>query len=463
MRITTNLNRLATSFARIVSQHRSRFNLCWCWVTAHITPVLPEERCQMRLTLPTILAGALLFSMPGQAADLETHGFLLLNYSARTTDDRPTQSDSDFLLGEERLRLDVSVWADGIEASARFKGDLFHDAVDGETELDAREAYVDYTTGALDLRLGRQIATWGVGDLLFINDVFPKDYVSFFSGRPLEYLKIGVDGARIRYSGEAVNAEFIVIPFFTPDTLPTIDRFFLHDPLASLTNRSETEPTSTYDNTELALRLYRRAGTFDVAAYLYKGFWRSPGMRTNDPIVPSQVDLFYPRLNVYGASAQGSALSGILSLEAGYYDSREDRDGDDPTVPNSQSRFLIGYQRQLQRDLTIGVQYYAEVMADHGKYKQSLPAGFPVQRRYRDTVTLHIEQLLKHQTVRLALFTFYSPADEDYLVQPKVNYRLSDKLAATLGVNLFGGQKDTTFLGQLDKNDNIYITVRFDF
>ncbi len=405
----------------------------------------------------------LLTASPGQAADVETHGFLLLNYSGRMTDDRPAQSDSDFLLGEERLRLDVSVWADEIEASARFKGDLFHDSVDDETELDMREAYVDYATDKVDLRLGRQIATWGVGDLLFINDVFPKNWVSFFSGRPLEYLKIGVDGARLRFSGEMINADVILIPFFTPDTLPTPARFFLYDPLAPVTTRSETKPASTYDNSELALRLYRRARDFDVAAYLYKGFWRSPGMRPDDFTAPTQIELFYPELYVYGASAQGNAFGGVLSLEVGYYDSRDDRDGNDPTIANSQSRFLIGYQRQLKQDLTLGLQYYTEIMRDYDQYKQTLPAGFAVQRRSRDTVTLRLEQLLRHQTLRLSLFTFYSPADDDYLIQPKMSYQFSDELSATLGANFFGGNKKTTFLGQFDKNDNIYLSVRFDF
>jgi len=417
----------------------------------------------MRYAYHTLLLILMLSVEPVLSADIETHGFLLLNYAGRTMDERPAQNNSDFLLGEERLRLDVSAWAQKIEASARFKGDLFHDAVDDKAELEVREAYVDYTTGNFDARLGRQIATWGVGDLLFINDVFPKDWVSFFSGRSLEYLKVGVDGARVRFSGETVNAELMLIPFFTPDTLPTPARFFLYDPLATVTNRVETQPTSTYDNSELALRLYRRAGEFDVAAYLYKGFWRSPSMRPDDPVAPTQIDLFYSELYVYGVSAQGNALGGVLSLETGYYDSRDDRNGNDPAIANSQSRFLIGYQRQLKQDLTLGVQYYTEIMADYDQYKQSLPAGFAAQRRYRVTVTLRLEQLLMHQTLRLSLFTFYSPADDDYLVQPKMSYQFSDELSATLGANLFGGKKETTFLGQFDKNDNLYLSARFDF
>ncbi len=47
-----------------------------------------------------------------------------------------------------------------------------------------REAYADYSRAWLDLRLGRQIITRGVGDLVFINDVFPKDWSAFFPGGP---------------------------------------------------------------------------------------------------------------------------------------------------------------------------------------------------------------------------------------------------------------------------------------
>ncbi len=102
-------------------------------------------------------------------------------------------------------------------------------------------------------------------------------------------------------------------------------------------------------------------------------------------------------------------------------------------------------------------------MEDYSAYKKSLPAGFPEQKEYRDTFTLRLEQLLKHQTLRLSLFTFYGKADNDYLIQPQISYKFSDNLSATLGANIFNGEKNTTFLGQFDKNDNIYLSVSFDF
>ncbi len=386
------------------------------------------------------------------------------NFTGRTSGQRPVGREGrDFLLAEGRLRLDASAWSGSVELSGRAKADFFHDAVAGEFKIDLREAYVDYTASDFDFRLGRQIATWGVGDLLFINDVFPKDWVSFFSGRPLEYLKIGVDGFRTLYSSNALNLEILLVPVFEPGNLPSSERFILFDPFPDVVVRDQQLPAKTVGNTEVALRFYRKIGDVDLSVYAYRGFWRTPSTRPDSFVSPISVTTSYSRLSVYGFSAQGSALGGILGFESGYYHSRDDEPGEDPTVPNSQLRFLVGYQRQLWEDFILGTQYYAEIMEDHSSYLQALPLDFPSQNQYRDTVTLRLEQLLSHQNWKLSVFTFYSPAEGDYLVQPQISYKFSDHLTSTLGANVFGGEKDTTFLGQFDKNDNVYLSVRFDF
>lgn len=423
----------------------------------------------MKDAYPGLIFRALLLILPGLAFgqdgwNTEIDGFLMGNYSARAGGRGPAGGVSDdFLLAEERLRLDLSAWPESIEASARFKGDLVHDALTGEFDIDLREAFVDYSTGDFDFRLGRQIATWGVGDLLFVNDVFPKDWVAFLTGRPLEYLKIGVDGFRTRYSSDRVNAELLVIPFFEPDQLPAPDRFSVVDPYAQVPARLERTPEISAANTELALRLYRKFPGVDLSVYVYRGFWRTPGQRPDRLISPTQVIAFYPDLSVYGMSAQGKAFSGILSVEAGYYDSRDDDNGDDPVIPNSQFRFLAGYQRQLWQDASLGIQYYAEIMADHRAYRDTLTPGLPVQKKYRDVVTLRLDQLLEHQTWRLSMMCFYSPADNDYLIQPQVTRQISDTLAATMGANIFGGGRNWTAFGRFAGDSNVYLSLRLDF
>lgn len=395
---------------------------------------------------------------------LRIHGFVLGNFTPRLGDAHPAGKEGGhFPWADERLRLEISGDTAHGNLSFVFKGDFFHDAVANKPDGVVREAYLDYSRAWLDLRAGRQIVTWGVGDLLFINDVFPKDWSAFFSGRPVEYLKMGVDAAKLHVATPTLNAELVVIPFFGPDTLPKPERFFFFDPLANVQSRLLREPSTTTGNTEFALRLYRRAFESDVSFYAYRGYWRQPSFRPHQFPLPSQLQGFFPRLAVYGASAQRTIGAGLLSLEAGYYDSQDDRRGNDPTIPNSHFRFLVGYQRQLRSDFTLGAQYYTEIMRDYSRYKNTLPSQFPLQDRARHLLTLRLTRLLKYQTWKLSLFSFYSPSDQDALLIPEVWHAFTDRLSLTVGANIFEGRHPTTFLGQFDRNDNLYLTIRFDF
>ena len=299
--------------------------------------------------------------------------------------------------------------------------------------------------------------------MFFINDVFPKDWESFFSGRPTEYLKRGIDAIRVQYSSDALNVDLVATPFFRPDALPSPERFFLYNPFPEATSQSEVTPASRAGNTEVAVRLYRRVGGFDVSLYGYRGFWRTPAMRSDFGSSVQRVTLFYPRLAVVGASAQGNWLQGVVSVEAGHYDSLDNRAGTNAPIPNSEWRALASYQRQLARELTANFQAYAEVMDKYDAYRKSLPPGVPLKDRVRGILSVRLTQFLDYQSWKLSVFLAHSPTDNDYFVQPEVTRRLTDKLIIAGGANVFGGRGNTTFFGQMNKDDNLYLSVRFDF
>jgi hypothetical protein len=102
-------------------------------------------------------------------------------------------------------------------------------------------------------------------------------------------------------------------------------------------------------------------------------------------------------------------------------------------------------------------------MRNFTAYENSLPDDVKQSKKYRDIVTLSLSRFLQHQAWELSLFAFYSPAEQDYLLQPRVAYRFSDNFSAVLGANFFGGKMRTTFFGQFDRNDNVYLTLRYDF
>lgn len=391
------------------------------------------------------------------AQETTFHGFIQSNISSRITGKETSDpvEGGDYLSGEERLRGEVT----GSSGPSDFnlKVDLVHDSIAKADKVDIREGYMDYRSTDYDVRIGRQITTWGVGDLLFINDIFPKNYAAFFSGQPLEYLKIGSDAAKISAYSDTMSAEIVIVPFFEPYTLPDPKRFFLYSPM---TITGEEKPREEVKNTETSLRLYRQIGRFDTSLYIYRGFYKVPGMR---PVSSTEAKLFYPRLSTYGFSLQGAFAEGVLSIEGGYYDSLDDRRGDDAAITNSAMKYLIGYSRQLWTDFTAGVQYYGEYMQQYNSYEATLPPGFPKTDRLHQLITIRLTQMLKYNTLRLSLFSFYSPDDEDYFIIPEARYNITDSLWTSVGVNIFGGKDPRTFFGQLDKNDNIYATLRYEF
>lgn len=391
------------------------------------------------------------------AQELTFDGYLEGNYSGRLSRDRPAGLEGgDFILGEERLQLKISAKKGPVEFFGR--GYIFYDNLNHEFDTDFREGYLGYSSKRFELRAGRQVVTWGVGDLLFINDIFPKDRVSLFSGRPLEYLKKGFDGLKVGIYPGFLAAELVVIPFFTPDDFPTARRFSLFDPLAQFPKKTE-EPAATWENTELGLRLYRTIGKYDVSIHAYRGFFRTPGTR----LTPTGATLFFPRLAVYGFTFQGSLLGGVVGLEGAYYDSRDDRAGKDPGIENSHPRVLLEFNREFWTDFTLGFQYYLEGMLRLDNYKRTLPPGFPARERLRQYVTIRLTQLLKYQTVKLSLFAIYGIDDRDYWANPEASYQITDNLRVVVGGNIFGGTKEFTPFGQLGKNDNLYVTARYNF
>ena len=410
-------------------------------------------------SLAVFLVATLVPAPSVPAAEVSLHGFVQGNYSGNTAAANPDGSDLKW--AEERLQLKLNAAGEPLQFFV--KADAFYDHVDAKADVELREWHIDHAASLWDVSVGRQVLTWGVGDLVFINDVFPKDYEAFFSGRPLEYLKKGVDGIRLGAYPAFASFELVAIPFFEPNRFPDSRRFRMFDPLPGVAERTSEEPAHSLENTEVALRAFRRIADFDASLYFYRGFYRQPAMLPDNPISPSRLTLFYPELAVYGASLQGNALDGVLSLEAGYYDSREDGRGTDPMIPNSQFRFLVGYQKQVWEDGTLGLQYYSEIMRDYARYADNLPPGFPREKRERGLASVRFTQFFRHQTLRLSWFSFISPADGDYLLNPEIKYNFTDHVWGAAGVMIFGGGEQWSQFGQLDRNDNLYSQIRYEW
>ena len=400
-------------------------------------------------------ACAVLLLAPAAAlAEVAVSGFLQQNTAFNTAAANPDGRHYKWLEERAQLKLDATGGAWRLLA----KGDLTYDHLGRRDQSELREGYVDYTAGSWDLRAGRQVITWGLGDLVFVNDVFPKDHEALFAGRPLDYLKRGVDAVKLGAYPEFANFELVLSPGFRESRIPDARRFHLYDPMAAVSKRETIKPGQG----DVGLRIYRDIAGYDAALYLYRGFQRTPSMRPDSMTAPTRITFFFPEISVYGASVSGRAGEGVLSLEAAYYDSRQDRSGGDFAVPNSQTRLLAGYQIQPAEDLSLGFQYYVEAMSDYGAYLAALPAGFPVEKRWSHTVTARLTQFFRHQTLRLSAYASYNASTGEHFLNPELRYSFTDKVWGAVGANFFGGKPSSQF-GQLSRDDNVYLQVRYEF
>ncbi len=398
-------------------------------------------------------------------------------------------------IAEHRLQIEAHKtfeWHlfDGIKSitwsttTFNYRGDIVGDYVTEEVDFDLREANVQFSPFPwADVKIGRQILTWGTGDMLFINDLFPKDWQSFFIGRDVEYLKAPSDALKVSMFTHIMNADFVWVPLFNPDRYITGERLSYWNPLTGqLEGRnlqlSTDEPNRWFRDMEWHARLYRNLTLFDktyqIAGYYYNGFWKSPG-----GFNPENNHAIFPRLQVWGGSARGPVWKGIGNVEVGYYDSTQDAHGKNPFINNDEFRFMLGYEQNMEdifktiagqkygtmigRDLTFGTQYYSEWMMNYGRYRNTLPPGIDPRDEVRQLVTFRVTKLLMDQNLELSLFTYFSPSDVDVYMRPQVSYKLTDYWTVDAGANLFFGQETHTFFNQFDKNSNVYMGLRFSF
>jgi hypothetical protein len=395
-------------------------------------------------------------------AEVYIGGFLQGLYGGRLHEDNPTSTE--YTASETRMQLKLEHFGDGGEFFGRV--DLVYDGtLEPVYEWELREAYFKFRLGGnFDFKVGRQVLTWGTGDLIFINDVFAKDYTSFFVGRDDQHLKAPQNAIRIEYYGPVGSVTLVWTPRFEPNRLPTGQKLSFFNPMAGRIvgedgGMAPLIPEARFKNSETAIRYSRSIEGFSGALYYYRGFYKNPmgfDMNIGSPV--------YPRLHVYGASVRGQIAGGIAWIEGGYFDSRDDTGGGDPFMPNSSASGLLGFERQVATSLTANVQWQIDYMTEYEKYEaqQSMAGGY-VRDEMKHLLTSRVTKLLFDELLALSGFVFYSPSDEDGYARMLAEYKYTDEIRLAVGANIFGGDQEAGEFGQFKLNDNVYVKMTYGF
>ena len=363
------------------------------------------------------------------------------------------------ILNELRTQVTGSHYGNWFELNS--KVDLGYDFTLEEAIVDLRDLSIDiYPHTWWSLKIGRQVLTWGKGDFLFINDLFPKDFPSFFSGRDIQYLKAPNNAIKLNLTPKWLQVNIIYVPKFDPDRFLSAERISFFDvsidQYRGVNNQLPvTIPDQIFSSDEWHLRLQKTIGSTSLALYAYDGYWKSPAGY-------SLVDMAYdfPSLSVYGASIENPFAKGILVGEFGYYRSKSDREGIDPLIRNSELRFLLGFSRDIKPNWNFGIQFYCEYMLDYDAYLTNFNGGI-VDDQFYDLLIFSIRKTINKQRTEFAIFSFHSFKEVDGYLRPNFSHKINDFWKLSLGMNLFYGKKKNSFWNQLALNNNVYLGIKW--
>ncbi len=345
--------------------------------------------------------------------------------------------------------------------------------ITGVNPLDAdfKELYGDFFFDRTDIRMGKQINRWGVIEGFRITDELnPIDFNEFIL-RELTDRYIPLWMLKIDTYFDRATLQFVWIPelrFHKPAPGASEFEQFQYPP-------GLEKPANTFSNTEVGVRISTRVKGVDLALSFFDGWDDFPtasqttfgfGQATSSgqSTIPSTR---YHRIKTIGLTFIKGIGSDLIKGEFAYVTGRAFGTfaSSAPTVPaevkRDQLKYGLGWDTRLPFGIETFLQFSQQWIKDHENIiiADELDSG----------ASLTLRKKLMNDSLLLKLLVIYLINDEEALIRPRVTYRWTDYLTQSFGADIFEGregniqQDDFRFIGFFDKNDRVYMEIRYSF
>lgn len=340
-------------------------------------------------------------------------------------------------LSAKDLTLRLESQYEGELVQAQFKADSQYLLLKSNWQHQVRELAVsvdfsnidnqlinDSALSNLSIKLGRQSLSWGLGEFIFLNDLFAKDWQSFFNGDDISYLKKPNDALKLSYYFGESSLDVVYQPQHSVDDL--------YQPISDLTSPSDSS---------IHARYYFSSGQTDYA------FYASDGISNTPQFIAGQFE--YQQLKSFGASMIKPLAGGLFKAEFSNYWL------DNSLAQSSkQQRYLIGFEREIMPRLNLSLQAYLEQDDMGSTASQTLDN--------RQLITTSFNYRSSDDNWHSQLMFFHSPNHHDNYLRISSSYRYSDQIILSGQINNLNGHSDT-FFGQLKTIDNAALRITFYF
>jgi hypothetical protein len=404
-------------------------------------------------------------AMPALTNHVKLHGTVGVNYFSRSRDlDKKSNFYNAYahlevmIQPHEQIRLFSAL--QGVEGFLR----------DTDPEIRFRETYVKLVQGALEATIGKQIIVWGRADRINPTDQnTPWDYTLLLAEE--DDLRSGRVAASLDYHMRSFMVSGIFLPEFRPNHLP------LH--LPPNVSVEEQLPAEKIENLGYAIKFDYSGKRLDASISYLVDHSLSPDLilkavTPQAPGLPPSVHISkeYGKVHLLGADFAKPFKAYTFRGEIAY-SRTQDPDGKNPEVKNPALTYVLGVDRTFLEDLYCNLQFIQKRIAhyeDLNEITDPIQKGIVTEgwlindqiHRVRNALSLHLSRKWFHENLLTEISGIYNIPGRDYTIRPKVSYKITQDIKATVGADVFQGEANTS-LGRLKANRTVYVDFRYLF
>ncbi|MEJ5187855.1 MAG: DUF1302 family protein [Breznakiellaceae bacterium] len=353
--------------------------------------------------------------------------------------------------------------------------------------LELKEAWVEASLGDLDLRLGKQIAAWGLADGNNPTDTINARYQGTRYATTLDEQKIAswMLNATYYLPGNLGTLQGILLPVSIPNKLPSIAMTVRAGP-TTIVIKDDEYPAIAVENVEGGLRSLWYLGNLSFSASYFTYLDRYPDFTVSvvgGPITTITYTPVHNRIHQLGLDAAYS-IGGFDIRSEWALSLTKDLEGTNPAEKNSYLQGVL----QTSRSFINGTTSLSLAWAPRYVLNYKAPSDYasPVDqqaasmlRRYdgqayqwENGVSLRIAGKYLNETLQPEALFLAETSARDWLGTASVSYQISDSLSVKVGTVQYGsflpgGDADRE-LGTFSKSSTIdrdyfYLEVKYSF
>jgi len=376
------------------------------------------------------------------------------------------------LQASDRFNNDISwkISARGSYDAVFDLNDFYSERVEDNRRLDGalHETYLDISRGDWDFRIGRQHIIWGEMVGLFFADVVSAQDTRQFVAEDFDLIRIPQWALRAEHFKGDFHSEAIWIPYMTYDEIgePGDDFYPLGTDLGppagidELVIRNDNHPAQKLSNGAYGLRLSMLKRGWDISGFYYSSMDATPSFFSQletGPTTRLTITPEHDRIHQLGATLAKDFGIILLRSEVVYTRDRwyivdNPLDPDGVTQQNTLD-YVVGLERSFTNGASLNLQLFQSWYTDYDSdiLFDELETG----------VSLYAsKELFNKVDAELLLITSLNRTD--WMARPKVTWEMSDNWWLAVGVDIFGGNRDTLF-GRFDDSDRVYGQARYTF